>query len=108
MTSVAYGFAMPVSRGVLTPPGFPAWLPLIGGGNPPLSYADFAGGRYWCGHSQWLTSEDASAYFSAAGYSFTGATVASPSAFLPHPPSKGISNRAPSIARTSPSQAPPK
>lgn len=77
MTSVAYGFAMPVSRGVLTPPGFPAWLPLIGGGNPPSSYADFAGGRYWCGHSQWLTSEDASAYFSAAGYSFTRATVAS-------------------------------
>ena len=45
MTSVAYGFAMPVSRGVLTPPGFPAWLPLIGGGNPPSSYADFAGAK---------------------------------------------------------------
>lgn len=77
MTSVAYGLALPVSRGVLTPPGFPAWLPLLGGGMPPTSFADFANGRYWSGHAQWLTSEDASAYFAAAGYAFTRASVAS-------------------------------
>ncbi len=65
MTSVAYGVAMPASRGVLTPQLPPWWLPA-----GASIFADIPNGRYWAARRLW---PDFAAWLAAAGGSFSGA-----------------------------------
>jgi hypothetical protein len=65
MTSVAYGIAMPASRGVLTGAPPPSWLPA-----GATVFADVPNGRYWAARRVW---PDFAGWLAAAGAAFSGA-----------------------------------
>jgi len=64
MTSVAYGVALPASRGVLTAQAAPSWLPA-----GKTIFADIPNGRYWAAGR---LRPDLASWLAAVGATFSG------------------------------------